>query len=58
MCQKMFLAKTVRSNNTSKSCSLFNQFNSTSPEENVDPENVVNSRYFDIDEIKMHKQII
>ena len=24
---------------------LFNQFNSTSPEQNVDPENVVNSRY-------------
>ena len=30
---------------------LFNQFNNTSPEQNVDPENVVNSRYFDIDEI-------
>ena len=31
---------------------LFNQFNNTSPEQNVDSENVVNSRYFDIDEIQ------
>ena len=31
---------------------LFNQFNNTSPEQNVDPENVVNSRYFDTDEIQ------
>ena len=31
---------------------LFNQFNNTSPEQNFDPENVVNSRYFDIDEIQ------
>ena len=29
---------------------LFNQFNSTSPEQNVDPESVVNSRYFDDDD--------
>ena len=34
---------------------LFNQFNNTSPEPNVDPENVVNSRYFDIDEIQALK---
>ena len=34
---------------------LFNQFNNTSPEQNVDPENVVNSRYFDIDEIQALK---
>ena len=33
---------------------LFNQFNNTSPEQNVDPENV-NSRYFDIDEIEALK---
>ena len=34
---------------------LFNQFNSTSSEQNVDPKNVANSRYFDIDEIKALK---
>ena len=34
---------------------LFNQFNNTSPEQNVDPENVVNSRYSDIDQIKTLK---
>ena len=34
---------------------LFNQFNNTSPEQNVDPENAVNSRYFDIDEIQALK---
>ena len=34
---------------------LINQFNNTSPEQNVDPENVVNSRYFDIDEIQALK---
>ena len=34
---------------------LFNQFNNTSPEQNVDPENVVNSRYFVIDEIQALK---
>ena len=34
---------------------LFNQFNNTSPEQNVDPENVVNSRYFDVDEIQALK---
>ena len=28
---------------------LFHQFNNTSPEQNVDQETVVNSRYFDID---------
>ena len=33
---------------------LFNQFNNTS-EQNVDPENVVNSRYFDFDEIQALK---
>ena len=34
---------------------LFNKFNNTSPEQNVDPENVVNSRYFNIDEIQALK---
>ena len=34
---------------------LFKQFDNTSPEKNVDPENVVNSRYFDIDEIQALK---
>ena len=34
---------------------LFNQFNNTSPEQNVDSENVVNPRYFDIDEIQAEK---
>ena len=34
---------------------LFNQFINTSPEQNVDPENVVNSRYIDNDEIKALK---
>ena len=34
---------------------LFNQFNNTSAEQNVGPENVVNSRYFDIDEIQALK---
>ena len=33
----------------------FNQFNNTSPEQNVEPVNVVNSRYFDIDEIQALK---
>ena len=34
---------------------LFNQFNNTSPSQIVDQENVVNSRYFDIDEIQALK---
>ena len=34
---------------------LFNQFNNTSLEQNVDPENVGNSRCFDIDEIQAVK---
>ena len=34
---------------------LFNQFNNTSPEQNVDPENIVNSTYFDIYEIQALK---
>ena len=33
----------------------FNLFNNTSPEQNVDPENVVKSRYFDIDEMQALK---
>ena len=33
---------------------LFNQFNDTS-EQNGNPENVVNSRYFDIDEMQALK---
>ena len=32
---------------------LFNQFNNTSPEQNFDPENVVNCRYFDTDEMQV-----
>ena len=34
---------------------LFNQFNNSSPEQQIDPENVVNSRYFDIDQIQSLK---
>ena len=34
---------------------LFNQFNNTSLEQIVNPENVVNSRYFHIDEIQALK---
>ena len=31
---------------------LYNQFNNTSPERNNDPENVVNSKFYDTDEIQ------
>ena len=34
---------------------LFNQFNNSSTKQNIDPENVVNSRYFHIDQIKSFK---
>ena len=34
---------------------FFNQFNNTSPEQNVDPENVVNSRYFGVGEMQALK---
>ena len=34
---------------------LFNQFNNSSPKQKIDPENVVNSRYFDIDQIQSLK---
>ena len=34
---------------------LFNQFNNSSPEQQINPENVVNSRYFDIDQIQLFK---
>ena len=34
---------------------LFNQFNNSSPGQQNDPENVVNSRYFDIDQIQSLK---
>ena len=34
---------------------LFNQFNNSSPRQKIDPENVVNSRYFDIDQIQSLK---
>ena len=34
---------------------LFNQFNNSFPEQQIDPENVVNSRYFDIDQIQSLK---
>ena len=30
---------------------LFNQFNNSSPEQNIDSENVVNSRYYDLGQI-------
>ena len=32
--------------------SLFNQFNNTIPENNNDPENVMQSKYYDIDELQ------
>ena len=31
---------------------LFNQFNNSSPEQQIDPENVGNSRYYEIDQIQ------
>ena len=34
---------------------LFNQFNNSSPEQQVDPKNCVDSRYFDIDHIQSLK---
>ena len=34
---------------------LYNQFNNTSPEKSNDPENVVNSKYYDIDQIQNFK---
>ena len=34
---------------------LYNQFNNTSPEKNNDPINVVNSKYYDIDQIQTLK---
>ena len=34
---------------------LFNQLNNSSPEQQTDPENAVNSRYFDIDQIQSLK---
>ena len=34
---------------------LYNQFNSTSPEKNSDPVNVVNSKFYDIDQIQTLK---
>ena len=34
---------------------LYNQFNNTSPEKNNDPVNVVNSKYYDIDQIQTLK---
>ena len=34
---------------------LFDQFNNSFPEQQIDPENVVNSRYFDIDQIQSLK---
>ena len=34
---------------------LFNQFNNSTPEQQVGPENGVNSRYFDIDQIQSLK---
>ena len=34
---------------------LYNQFNNTSPEKHNDPENVVNSKYYDIDQIQTLK---
>ena len=34
---------------------LFNQFNNSSPEQNNNPENVVNSTYYDIDQLQTLK---
>ena len=34
---------------------LFNQFNNSSPEQKTDPENVVNSNYYDIDQLQTLK---
>ena len=34
---------------------LFNQFNNSSTEQQIDPENVANSRYFDVDQIQSLK---
>ena len=34
---------------------LYNQFNNTSPEKDSDPENVVNSKFYDIDQIQTLK---
>ena len=34
---------------------LYNQFNNTSPEKNNDPENVVNSKFYDSDQIQFLK---
>ena len=36
---------------------LFNQFNNISPDQNADPEKVVNSTYSDIDEIQKQVSI-
>ena len=61
MCQTMFLTNVSNSSihliPPLNLALLFNRFNKTSPEQNVDLENVVNSRYFDIDEkqaLKLH----
>ena len=61
MCQKMFLTNVSNSSihltPPLNLALLFNRFNKTSPEQNIDLENVVNSRYFDIDEkqaLKLH----
>ena len=61
MCQKMFLTNVSNSSihltPPLNLAYLFNRFNKTSPEQNIDLENVVNSRYFDIDEkqaLKLH----
>ena len=62
----LLYSRNVSENVSNKNCSihltpppnlalLFNQFNNTSPEQNVDPKNVVNSRYFDVDEIQALK---
>ena len=54
--RKYFQKKPTLSINTSYNLDLlFNQLNNSSPEQNVDPENVVNSRYFDTDEIQSLK---
>ena len=61
MCQTMFLTNVSNSSihliPPLNLALLFNRFNKISPEQNVDLENVVNSRYFDIDEkqaLKLH----
>ena len=57
MCRKMFPTKNSSIHLTPplSLALLFNQFNNTSHEQNVDPENLVNSRYFGAGEMQALK---